>query len=51
MLLELVGVGLYINKSKNVIVRNLSIQKVLAGNGDAVGIQAASNVWVDHLYD
>ncbi|PQE18283.1 pectate lyase protein [Rutstroemia sp. NJR-2017a WRK4] len=46
---KLVGIGLYINKSKNVIIRNLSIQKVLAGNGDAVGIQAASNVWVDHL--
>ncbi|PQE25331.1 pectate lyase protein [Rutstroemia sp. NJR-2017a BBW] len=46
---KLVGIGLYINKSKNVIVRNLSIQKVLASNGDAVGIQAASNVWVDHL--
>jgi pectate lyase len=46
---KLVGVGLYINKSKNVIVRNLIIQKVLADNGDAVGIQAASNVWIDHL--
>lgn len=50
MLLELVGIGLYINKSTNVIVRNLIIQKVLAANGDAVGIQASSNVWVDHLY-
>lgn len=46
---KLVGIGLYINKSTNVIVRNLIIQKVLAANGDAVGIQASSNVWVDHL--
>jgi pectate lyase len=46
---KLVGVGLYINKVKNVIVRNLTIQKVLAENGDAIGIQASSNVWVDHV--
>jgi len=46
---KLVGIGLYINKSKNVIVRNLTIQKVLAENGDAIGIQASSNVWVDHV--
>ncbi|KAJ9626899.1 hypothetical protein H2203_003355 [Taxawa tesnikishii (nom. ined.)] len=45
---KLVGVGLYINKQKNVIVRNLAISKVLAENGDAIGIQASSNVWVDH---
>jgi pectate lyase len=29
-------------------VRNLTIQKVLAENGDAIGIQASTNVWVDH---
>lgn len=40
--------GLFINKVKNVIVRNLNIQKVLAENGDAIGIQASTNVWVDH---
>lgn len=45
---KLVGLGLYIYKVKNVIVRNLSISKVLAENGDAIGIQASSNVWVDH---
>ena len=39
---------MYINKQKNVIVRNLSISKVLASNGDAIGIQASSNVWIDH---
>ena len=44
----LTGIGFYINKSKNVIMRNLKISKVEADNGDAIGIQAASNVWVDH---
>ena len=43
---ELVGIGMYINKVKNVIIRNLTIQKVLAENGDAIGIQASTNVWV-----
>ncbi|KAI1475066.1 polysaccharide lyase family 1 protein [Daldinia sp. EC12] len=42
------GVGLYIRRAKNVIVRNLKISKVLAKNGDAIGIDASSNVWVDH---
>ncbi|KAI9697341.1 MAG: hypothetical protein M1820_007847 [Bogoriella megaspora] len=46
---KLVGVGFYVNKVKNVIIRNLSISKVLAENGDAIGIQASSNVWVDHV--
>lgn len=30
------------------IIRNLKISKVLADVGDAIGIQAAKNVWVDH---
>lgn len=42
------GVGFYINKANNVIVRNLKISKVPAANGDAIGIQAAQNVWIDH---
>ncbi|KAL1637011.1 hypothetical protein SLS58_009537 [Diplodia intermedia] len=44
----LTNVGLYINKVKNVIVRNLTIKEVLADNGDAIGIQASQNVWIDH---
>ncbi|KKY16978.1 putative pectate lyase amb allergen [Diplodia seriata] len=44
----LTNVGLYINKVKNVIVRNLTIKEVLAENGDAIGIQASENVWIDH---
>ena len=46
---SLEGIGLYINKVENVILRNFKSSKVLADNGDAVGIQASSNVWVDHL--
>ncbi|KAH9886894.1 pectin lyase-like protein [Xylariomycetidae sp. FL2044] len=33
---------------RNIIIRNLSIDKVLADTGDAIGIQYAENVWVDH---
>lgn len=42
------NIGLYIKGVSNVIVRNLKIQKVLAENGDAIGIQEATNVWIDH---
>ncbi|KDQ08973.1 polysaccharide lyase family 1 protein [Botryobasidium botryosum FD-172 SS1] len=45
----LVGVGLRVLEKKNVIIRNLKISKVLAEAGDAIGIQAASQVWVDHV--
>ncbi|EFQ31411.1 pectate lyase [Colletotrichum graminicola] len=45
---SLTGVGLYVNKVENVILRNLKIAKVEADNGDAIGIQASSRVWVDH---
>lgn len=45
---SLVGVGLRVLEESNVIIRNLKISKVLADAGDAIGIQAASKVWVDH---
>lgn len=45
---KLSGVGLYIKGVSNVIVRNLAISKVKATNGDAINIQASTNVWVDH---
>ncbi|KAF3941851.1 hypothetical protein ABW19_dt0204842 [Dactylella cylindrospora] len=35
-------------KITGVIVRNLIISKVLADNGDGVGIQQSTNIWVDH---
>ena len=46
---SLTNVGLYVDKSKNVVIQNLKISKVLATNGDAIGIQASTNVWVDHV--
>ena len=42
------GIGFYIRRVSNVIMRNLKISKVDADNGDAIGIDASSNVWVDH---
>jgi len=46
---SLVGVGLRVLNEKNVIIRNVKVSKVLAEAGDAIGIQAASQVWLDHL--
>lgn len=46
---ELAGVGFFVRNSKNVIIRNLKIHHVLAANGDAIGIQGSTNVWVDHV--
>jgi len=43
------GVGIRVLNVKNVIIRNLKITKVLAEAGDAIGIQASSQVWVDHV--
>ncbi|KAI1099292.1 polysaccharide lyase family 1 protein [Jackrogersella minutella] len=45
---SLTGVGFYIRRTSNVIVRNMKISKVDADNGDAIGIDGSSNVWVDH---
>jgi pectate lyase len=38
-----------IKEKKNVIMRNLKLSKVLAENGDAIGVQYSTNVWLDHL--
>lgn len=46
---KLDGVGLRVYQESNVIIRNLVISKVLAEAGDAIGIQEASKVWIDHL--
>ncbi|TDL17664.1 polysaccharide lyase family 1 protein, partial [Rickenella mellea] len=46
---SLVGVGLRVLNEQNVIIRNLKISKVLASAGDAIGIQASNQVWVDHV--
>lgn len=42
------GVGFYIRRVSNVIMRNLKIGRVDADNGDAIGIDRSTNVWVDH---
>ncbi|KAH0586810.1 hypothetical protein H2248_005658 [Termitomyces sp. 'cryptogamus'] len=42
------GVGLRVLNENNVIIRNVKISKVLAEAGDALGIQASHQVWVDH---
>jgi len=46
----LTGCGLKIKGVNNVIVRNLKIAKVLAGNGngDAIHVEKATHIWIDH---
>lgn len=48
-LLALVGVGLRVIDATNVIIRNVKVSKVLADAGDAIGVQASTQVWLDHL--
>ncbi|KAG6836910.1 hypothetical protein H0H93_001276 [Arthromyces matolae] len=43
------GIGLRVLNENNVIIRNVKISKVLASAGDAIGIQASHQVWVDHV--
>jgi pectate lyase len=43
------GIGLRVLEKSNVILRNLKISKVIADVGDAIGVQASNNVWLDHL--
>ncbi|KAJ0162297.1 Pectate lyase plyB [Colletotrichum tanaceti] len=45
---RIVGAGLYVKGVRNVILRNLALSKVRDANGDAIGIEASTNVWVDH---
>ncbi|KAH7386313.1 pectate lyase B [Cadophora sp. MPI-SDFR-AT-0126] len=42
------GVGLYIRRQKNVIVRNIVSSLVLASTGDGIKIDESTNVWIDH---
>ncbi|KAJ6124530.1 hypothetical protein N7471_011847 [Penicillium samsonianum] len=44
----LTGFGLLVKEQTNVIIRNLGVKKVLAENGDAIGVQKSTNVWIDH---
>ncbi|EAU31296.1 pectate lyase B precursor [Aspergillus terreus NIH2624] len=42
------GFGVLVKEKENVIIQNLGIKKVLADNGDAIGVQYSNNVWIDH---
>ncbi|ETK31652.1 pectate lyase [Microbispora sp. ATCC PTA-5024] len=46
----LTGCGLNMKDVSNVVVRNLKISKVLAGNGngDAIHIDGSTRLWIDH---
>jgi pectate lyase len=46
----LTGIGLSVKGQSNVVIRNLNISKVTAssGDGDAIHIESADHVWVDH---
>ncbi len=44
----LTGVGFLINSVSDVIIRNLTIKKVLAATGSAIEISTSTNVWIDH---
>jgi pectate lyase len=48
-LVDLVGNGFFISKQKNIIIRNIKVSKVKAENGDAIGMQQTSHVWIDHV--
>ncbi|KFY28183.1 hypothetical protein V493_03061 [Pseudogymnoascus sp. VKM F-4281 (FW-2241)] len=43
------GFGLMVKEESNVIIRNIGISKVIADNGDAIAVQKATNVWIDHV--
>ncbi|KAL1840080.1 hypothetical protein VTJ49DRAFT_815 [Mycothermus thermophilus] len=43
-----VGVGLYFKRQRNLILRNIVASFVEAKNGDVLGIDGSTNVWVDH---
>ncbi|TVY80603.1 putative pectate lyase A [Lachnellula suecica] len=46
---KLTGFGVLVKEATNVIIRNIAIAKVLADNGDAIGVQLSTNVWIDHV--
>ncbi|KAK3353397.1 pectin lyase fold/virulence factor [Lasiosphaeria hispida] len=42
------GVGLLFRRQSNLILRNIVSSSVLAANGDGIGIENSTNVWIDH---
>lgn len=47
---KLTGVGLLVKNSNNVIIRNIAIAKVIAENGDAIGIRKLSRHNSAHIW-
>lgn len=46
---ELDGIGIKVWRADNIIIRNLTIHEVRAGDKDAISIEGpSSNIWVDH---
>ncbi|KAI9148228.1 putative pectate lyase B [Paramyrothecium foliicola] len=43
------GISLEIKRASNVILRNLKIERVLYEAGDAISLNVATNVWIDHV--
>ncbi|KAL4923826.1 pectate lyase family protein [Aspergillus undulatus] len=43
------GFGLVLKEVSNVIIRNLGVKNVIADNGDAIGAEYSTNIWVDHV--
>ncbi|KAL5336542.1 pectate lyase A [Aspergillus crustosus] len=43
------GFGLVLKEVENVIIRNLGVKNVLADNGDAIGAEYSTNIWIDHV--
>ncbi|UUZ56960.1 hypothetical protein LP419_19815 [Massilia sp. H-1] len=49
---RLIGASLNLSKAKNVIIRNLAIENINPGlveAGDAITLDHASHVWIDHV--
>ena len=46
---SLTNIGIYVRRVNNVIIRNLKIGQVDADNGDAIGVDESTHVWVDHV--
>lgn len=44
----LIGVGLHLNQSRNVILRNLKVSQVSPAQGDAISIENSRSIWLDH---
>lgn len=44
----LTGAGFYVKNSENIVIRNLTISELAAGDRDAIGLDGSHHVWIDH---